>query len=81
MPGMRQRNIRICRSTFSPAIIRLRRELEENAVIDLDGITDRMLWLIDRVTEDGWFAARVLPQLHVTLWETGAASSCRAGRA
>ncbi|WFS00037.1 7-carboxy-7-deazaguanine synthase QueE [Rhizobium tumorigenes] len=41
---------------------------EENAVIDLDGITDRMLWLIDRVTEDGWFAARVLPQLHVILW-------------
>ncbi|TQX85647.1 7-carboxy-7-deazaguanine synthase QueE [Rhizobium sp. rho-13.1] len=41
---------------------------EENAVIDLDGITDRMLWLIDRVTEDGWFAVRVLPQLHVILW-------------
>ena len=36
--------------------------------IDLDGILDRMRWLIDRVTADRWFAARVLPQLHVLLW-------------
>lgn len=41
---------------------------EDNAGIDLDGINDRMLWLIDKVTADGWFAARVLPQLHVILW-------------
>ena len=41
---------------------------EDDAAIDIDGITDRMLWLIDKVTADGWFAARVLPQLHVILW-------------
>jgi len=41
---------------------------EDNATIDLDGINDRMLWLIDKVTADGWFSARVLPQLHVILW-------------
>jgi 7-carboxy-7-deazaguanine synthase len=27
-----------------------------------------MRWLVGRVVADGWFAARVLPQLHVTLW-------------
>ena len=25
-------------------------------------------WLVDKVTEDRWFEARVLPQLHVLLW-------------
>ena len=29
---------------------------------------DRMLWLVDKVTEDRWFEVRVLPQLHVLLW-------------
>lgn len=38
------------------------------ASVDIDGIMDRMLWLIDKVTEDRWFEARVLPQLHVLLW-------------
>jgi len=23
---------------------------------------------VEKVTSDGWFAARVLPQLHVLLW-------------
>jgi len=41
---------------------------EVDAAIDLDGINDRMLWLIDKVTAEGWFSARVLPQLHVILW-------------
>lgn len=27
-----------------------------------------MLWLVDKVTEDRWHEARVLPQLHVLLW-------------
>jgi 7-carboxy-7-deazaguanine synthase len=27
-----------------------------------------MRWLVDRVIRDGWFAAKVLPQLHVMLW-------------
>lgn len=38
------------------------------ARVDIDGIIDRMLWLISKVTEDRWYAARVLPQLHVLLW-------------
>ncbi len=41
---------------------------DEDARVDTDGIMDRMLWLVDKVCEDGWFEARVLPQLHVLLW-------------
>ena len=41
---------------------------EEDAPVDLDHLTGRMLWLVEKVTSDGWFAARVLPQLHVLLW-------------
>lgn len=40
----------------------------EDAPIDVDGILGRMHWLIDRVMQDKWHAARVLPQLHVLLW-------------
>ncbi|SMX29230.1 7-carboxy-7-deazaguanine synthase [Pelagimonas phthalicica] len=29
---------------------------------------DRMLWLVEKVTSDGWFTPRILPQLHVLLW-------------
>lgn len=36
--------------------------------VDLDGVMDRMLWLVEKVTADRWFEARVLPQLHVLLW-------------
>lgn len=41
---------------------------DDDATIDLDGIVERMLWLVGKVTEDRWFEARVLPQLHVLLW-------------
>ena len=41
---------------------------DDDARVDIDGIMDRMLWLVDKVTEDRWFEARVLPQLHVLLW-------------
>jgi 7-carboxy-7-deazaguanine synthase len=41
---------------------------DHDAFIDIDGVTDRMLWLVARVMEDRWFEARVLPQLHVMLW-------------
>ena len=40
----------------------------DDAVIDLTGIMERMYWLVDRVIADRWFAATVLPQLHVLLW-------------
>jgi 7-carboxy-7-deazaguanine synthase len=41
---------------------------DDDARIDIDGIMERMLWLVETVTEDRWFEARVLPQLHVLLW-------------
>lgn len=36
--------------------------------VDLGEATARLRWLIDKVTADGWFNARVLPQLHVLVW-------------
>ncbi|WP_283196221.1 7-carboxy-7-deazaguanine synthase QueE [Rhizobium sp. AN80A] len=41
---------------------------DDDARIDVDGIMERMLWLVGKVTKDRWFEARVLPQLHVLLW-------------
>ncbi|MBB4238867.1 7-carboxy-7-deazaguanine synthase QueE [Rhizobium esperanzae] len=41
---------------------------DDDARIDMDGVMDRMHWLVEKVTADGWFAPRVLPQLHVLLW-------------
>jgi 7-carboxy-7-deazaguanine synthase len=41
---------------------------DDDALIDMTGIMERMHWLVDRVIADGWFAATVLPQLHVLLW-------------
>lgn len=41
---------------------------DSDAPIDIDGVMERMRWLVERVTEDKWFEARVLPQLHVLLW-------------
>ncbi len=35
---------------------------------DAEGIANRLRWLAERVIEDRWFAATVLPQLHVMLW-------------
>lgn len=40
----------------------------DQSAIDIEGIMDRMIWLVGKVTEDRWFEARVLPQLHVLLW-------------
>lgn len=41
---------------------------DDAAVVDEEGISARMRWLIDRTLADRWFAPRILPQLHVTLW-------------
>ncbi|HAT87982.1 MAG TPA: 7-carboxy-7-deazaguanine synthase QueE [Rhizobiales bacterium] len=41
---------------------------EPDARIDMQGILDRMEWLVDKTLNDGWFAPRILPQLHVLLW-------------
>jgi 7-carboxy-7-deazaguanine synthase len=40
----------------------------EDGKIDVAGIMTRLEWLIEKVTSDRWFDARVLPQLHVLLW-------------
>ncbi|GBQ63093.1 organic radical activating enzyme [Ameyamaea chiangmaiensis NBRC 103196] len=36
--------------------------------VDLGASLAQMRWLVGRVTDDRWFSARVLPQLHVLLW-------------
>lgn len=40
----------------------------KDAAIDMDGIMNRMHWLVERVIADRWFSPHVLPQLHVLLW-------------
>lgn len=40
----------------------------DDAPVDQAGVMEKMLWLVDKVTKDQWFEARVLPQLHVMLW-------------
>lgn len=29
---------------------------------------NRLLWLVEKTTQDAWFTPRILPQLHVLLW-------------
>ena len=41
---------------------------DEDAAVDMTGIMERMRWLVDKTVADQWFAATVLPQLHVLLW-------------
>lgn len=35
---------------------------------DTEALHARFRWLVDRVTQDRWFEATVLPQLHVLVW-------------
>lgn len=41
---------------------------DDDAAIDINGIQDRLNWLVDKVCADQWFHATVLPQLHVLIW-------------
>lgn len=36
--------------------------------VDQQGLMARFRWLVDRVAQDRWFDATVLPQLHVLAW-------------
>ena len=36
--------------------------------IDMDGIHERLNWLIEKTLQDKWYEAHILPQLHVMLW-------------
>lgn len=40
----------------------------ENSNADTEGIMERMRWLVDKVVQDQWHDACILPQLHVLLW-------------
>ncbi len=40
----------------------------DEGIMDIDGIMDRMVWLVGRVMQDRWYDVRVLPQLHALLW-------------
>ncbi len=41
---------------------------EEDETIDINGILNRMDWLVERSLKDRWFNVHILPQLHVLLW-------------
>lgn len=43
-------------------------DVDPDTPIDLQSCIDRLHWLIEKVTGDGWFSPRVLPQLHVLVW-------------
>ncbi|EBA18675.1 radical activating protein [Roseobacter sp. SK209-2-6] len=43
-------------------------EVDPELPVDLNQATDRLLWLIEKVTADQWYTPRVLPQLHVLVW-------------
>jgi len=41
---------------------------ENDDRIDIAGIMERTRWLVDRVMQDQWYDANVLPQLHTLIW-------------
>lgn len=43
-------------------------EVDPDVPVDPQAVSDRLLWLVDKVVADCWFRPRVLPQLHVMLW-------------
>lgn len=43
-------------------------EVDPDYPVDLQACADRLLWLVEKVTDDEWFTPRVLPQLHVFIW-------------
>ncbi len=43
-------------------------DVDPEQPVDLTIATSRLGWLIEKVTSDGWFTPRVLPQLHVLVW-------------
>ncbi len=43
-------------------------QVDPDRPVDLAAAAERLRWLIEKVTGDGWFSARVLPQLHVLVW-------------
>lgn len=43
-------------------------EVDPAVPVDLQDLSDKLLWLVEKVMADCWFAPKVLPQLHILLW-------------
>jgi len=43
-------------------------EVDPDVPVDLNAMSDRLRWLVEKTMTDGWFAPRILPQLHVLIW-------------
>jgi 7-carboxy-7-deazaguanine synthase len=43
-------------------------EVDPATPVDLQALADRLGWLTEKAMADGWFAPRILPQLHVLIW-------------
>ncbi|MEI4487412.1 7-carboxy-7-deazaguanine synthase QueE [Frigidibacter sp. MR17.14] len=43
-------------------------EVDPELPVDPQRLADRLLWLVEAVTEARWFRPRVLPQMHVLIW-------------
>ncbi|WP_170423314.1 7-carboxy-7-deazaguanine synthase QueE [Ruegeria arenilitoris] len=43
-------------------------DTDPTSLVDLTKATSRLEWLIEKTLTTGWFAPRILPQLHVLVW-------------
>ena len=43
-------------------------EVDPTTPVDLQTLANRLGWLTEKAMADGWFAPRILPQLHVLIW-------------
>lgn len=43
-------------------------DVDPDTPVDPQSLADRLEWLTDLAMADGWFAPRILPQLHVLIW-------------
>ncbi|KZM47982.1 7-carboxy-7-deazaguanine synthase QueE [Labrenzia sp. OB1] len=43
-------------------------EVDPATPVDLHVLAERLGWLTEKAMADGWFAPRILPQLHVLIW-------------
>jgi 7-carboxy-7-deazaguanine synthase len=43
-------------------------EVDPQTPVDLQFLANRLAWLTEMAMADGWFAPRILPQLHVLIW-------------
>lgn len=43
-------------------------EVDPDTPVDPQSLADQLGWLTERAMADGWFAPRILPQLHVLIW-------------